>query len=220
MFKWNGLLAVLLLMTACNSSKNKVEMNEQTKTVATPDASNEVGEAVFGGGCFWCIEAIFDSVKGVNKVTSGYAGGKTDNPTYKEVCTTDTGHVEVIKIDYDPQQISYDELLDIFWHVHDPTTLNRQGNDVGEQYRSVVFYLNDNQKDKAEKSLEEHQASDLWGGKKYSTTVEPLTQFYNAEDYHQNYYENNPQQPYCSAVIGPKVQKFREKYKDRLKDGY
>ncbi len=207
-------LIISSLFVGCKSSKKQVEMKE-TQTTAEVVPAHDT--AVLGGGCFWCIEAIFDSLKGVDQVTSGYAGGTTENPTYKEVCTQNEGHVEVIKIDYNPRIITYEELLDIFWHVHDPTTLNQQGNDIGEQYRSVIYYKDAQQKTKAEQSLASSEQSQLWGNKKYTTTIEPLPTFYDAEEYHQNYYENNPTQPYCSAVVGPKVQKFREKYKDKLK---
>lgn len=172
--------------------------------------------ATFGAGCFWCVEAVFQEVKGVKSVTSGYTGGFVKNPTYKEVCTGRTGHAEVARIVYDPAVVSYDELLEVFWKTHDPTTLNRQGNDVGTQYRSAVFYHDAGQKEKAEyykKKLEESGAFPA----PIVTTVEEMKEFYPAEDYHQNYYLENTSQPYCTFVIGPKMEKFRKAFADKLK---
>lgn len=170
--------------------------------------------AILAAGCFWCVEAVFDDLVGVHSVESGYIGGHVDNPTYRQVCDEDTGHAEAVRITFDPAQISYDELLDVFFHIHDPTTLNRQGNDVGEQYRSAIFYLNDAQKAAAEKAIAAAQAE--WDDP-IMTQVTPATTFWQAEDYHQEYFANNPNQPYCAAVVGPKVRKFREKYAHRLK---
>ncbi|MGK2285946.1 peptide-methionine (S)-S-oxide reductase MsrA [Pedomonas sp. V897] len=170
--------------------------------------------AILAAGCFWCVEAVFDDLVGVHSVESGYIGGHVDNPTYRQVCDEDTGHAEAVRITFDPAQISYDELLDVFFHIHDPTTLNRQGNDVGEQYRSAIFYLNDAQKVAAEKAIAAAQAE--WDDP-IVTQVTPATTFWQAEDYHQEYFANNPNQPYCAAVVGPKVRKFREKYAHRLK---
>ncbi len=172
--------------------------------------------ATFGTGCFWCTEAIFQQVEGVIKVTSGYSGGFVENPNYKEVCTGTTGHAECLNIVYDPSKISFDELLEIFWQVHDPTTLNRQGADVGTQYRSVIFYHNDEQKKKAEHYKAELDKSGAWD-KPIVTTLETFTKFYPAEDYHQNYYNDNPGQGYCQFVIRPKVEKFQKVFKDKLK---
>lgn len=171
--------------------------------------------ATFGGGCFWCIETVFQELKGVQTVTSGYAGGGISKPTYKEVCSGLTGHAEVVQITYDPQQITYEDLLKVFWTVHDPTQLNRQGNDVGTQYRSAIFYHNDAQREAAEKSARE-VASQLWDAP-IVTQITAIHNYYPAEDYHQNYYNLNPNQGYCSLVIAPKVQKFREKFADKLK---
>ncbi|HEY4546573.1 MAG TPA: peptide-methionine (S)-S-oxide reductase MsrA [Pedomonas sp.] len=170
--------------------------------------------AILAAGCFWCVEAVFDDLVGVQSVESGYIGGHVDNPTYRQVCEEDTGHAEAVRITFDPSQISYDELLDVFFHVHDPTTLNRQGNDVGTQYRSAIFYLNDAQKASAEKAIAEAQPE--WPSP-IVTQVVAATRFWEAEDYHQEYFANNPNQPYCSAVVGPKVRKFRQKYAARLK---
>ena len=179
--------------------------------------NTELALATFGNGCFWCTEAIFQRLKGVTKVVSGYSGGKVKNPTYKEVCTGLTGHAEAIQITYDPKVISYTELLEVFWQTHDPTTLNRQGADVGTQYRSVIFYHNDEQKKLAEtykKRLTESGAFD----DPIVTEISPYTEYYPAEDYHQNYYNLNGSAPYCSYVIQPKIDKFKKVFKAKLKD--
>ena len=178
--------------------------------------SKEFEVATLGGGCFWCVEAVFQDVKGVEKVASGYAGGSVENPTYQQVCTGATGHAEVAQITFDPKIISFEEIIYIFWRTHDPTTLNRQGADMGTQYRSVIFYHDEAQQALAEKSKQETDAADLWPNP-IVTEIAPLTKFYEAEDYHQNYYLTNPHQPYCIAVINPKVQKFRKEFKDKLK---
>ncbi|MCC9135689.1 peptide-methionine (S)-S-oxide reductase MsrA [Pontibacter silvestris] len=175
--------------------------------------------ATFGNGCFWCTEAVFQQLEGVEKVASGYAGGHVENPSYKQVCTGTTGHAEVLQITYDPQKISFEELLEVFWETHDPTTLNRQGNDVGPQYRSVIFYHNEEQKQLAEKYKQELDASGAFNDP-IVTAIEPLTNYYPAENYHQNYFENNGQQPYCSFVIRPKVDKFRKVFGHKLKSEY
>ncbi len=177
---------------------------------------NNLEKATFGSGCFWCSEAVFERVKGVTDVVSGYAGGDADNPTYDEVCSGSTGHAEVIQITYDPNVISYDELLKIFWETHDPTTLNRQGNDVGTQYRSIILYHNEEQKQLAEKYKEELDKSGAWDNP-IVTEIKPLDKFYPAEDYHQDYYEKNPTQGYCAYVIAPKLEKFEKVFKDKLK---
>jgi peptide-methionine (S)-S-oxide reductase len=173
--------------------------------------------ATFGAGCFWCVEAIFQRVDGVEKVVSGYAGGHIENPTYKEVCNGTTGHAEVCQLSYDPNLVSYDELLEIFWKTHDPTTLNRQGNDVGTQYRSVVYYHNDAQKTLAEKYKKELDAAGIFNNP-IVTEISPFEILYVAEDYHQNYFNENGSQPYCSFVIQPKVDKFRKVFKEKLKN--
>ncbi len=174
--------------------------------------------ATFGEGCFWCSEAIFQRLKGVVKVESGFAGGKVANPTYKEVCTGLTGHAEVSQITYDPSIISYEELLEVFWKTHDPTTLNRQGNDVGTQYRSVIFYNNEKQKELAEKYKKELNDAGVYPDP-VVTAIEPFTNFYKAEDYHQDYFNENGNQPYCRLVILPKVEKFEQVFKSKLKEG-
>ena len=172
--------------------------------------------AVFGGGCFWCTEAVFGQLKGVVSVMPGYAGGTIANPTYEQVCTGKTGHAEVTRVEYDPAQISYHDLLVVFFATHDPTSLNRQGADVGTEYRSVIFYTTDDQKRDAEAMIEQLNNSDP-AGKRIVTEVVPLKAFYEAEDYHQEYFANNPYQPYCSYVVAPKVQKFRAKFAARRK---
>jgi peptide-methionine (S)-S-oxide reductase len=173
-------------------------------------------QAIFGGGCFWCIEAIFQRVQGVESVASGYMGGTNPSPTYKQVCGGDTGHVEVVKITFNPEQVSYRELLDIFFTVHDPTTLNRQGNDAGTQYRSVIFYTSDEQRRESEEFISQLESSKAFGAP-VITAVEPAAEFYQAEDYHQNYFNDNRYQPYCMFVVGPKVQKFQQKFGEKLR---
>ena len=172
--------------------------------------------ATFGNGCFWCTEAVFQQLQGVEKVKSGYSGGHVENPTYEQVCGKQTGHAEVINIDYDPSKISFDKLLEVFWATHDPTTLNRQGNDVGPQYRSVIFYHNDEQKDKAEIYKEELDKSGAFD-KSIVTAIEPFTNYFPAENYHEDYYKNNGSQPYCYFVIKPKMDKIKKAFADILK---
>jgi peptide-methionine (S)-S-oxide reductase len=181
----------------------------QSKTPMN-DATNKTAVATFGGGCYWCTEAIYQMIPGVKSVTSGFAGGTKENPTYEEVCTGTTGHAEVIQIEYDPATVSYEKLLHAFWEAHDPTTLNRQGNDVGTQYRSIILYSDESQKVAAEKSKAEAQKDFR---KPIVTEIVPLKKFYKAEDYHQNYFRTHPNQPYCRAVIAPKVEKFEKKLK-------
>lgn len=178
--------------------------------------SNNLAQATFGGGCFWCTEAIFQDVIGVEKVVSGYAGGHVDNPSYREVCNGTTGHAEVIQVTYDPTVIRYEDLLLIFFKTHDPTTLNRQGADVGTQYRSIILYHDEAQKEVAQRTKEVLNRS----GEFHSpivTEIVPYDRFYTAEGYHQEYYNNNPYQPYCMAVIDPKVRKFRKSFANKLK---
>lgn len=181
------------------------------------DHNGKLDTATFGAGCFWCVEAVFQELKGVQSVTSGYAGGTVTNPTYKQVCGGNTGHAEVARVVYDPQVISYDELLEVFWQTHDPTTPNRQGNDVGTQYRSAVFYHNPEQKEKAEFYKKKLNESGAFPGP-VVTTIEEMKEFYPAEDYHQNYYIDNASQPYCTFVIGPKMDKFRKAFRNKLKE--
>jgi len=180
------------------------------------DANKTLNSAIFGTGCFWCTEAVFQQLEGVEKVTSGYSGGKSENPTYKEVCSGNTGHAECLKIDYDATKISYEDLLEIFWKVHDPTTLNRQGGDVGTQYRSVVFYSTPEEKTFVENQITALNKSGAWGNP-IVTVLEPLVKFYAAEDYHQDYFNNNGGNPYCQMVVRPKVEKFEKVFKSKLK---
>lgn len=182
-------------------------MNDTTKTTDT---------ATFGAGCFWCVEAVFQQVKGVISVASGYSGGMVKNPSYREVCNGTTGHAEVCQIVYDPRQVSFDELLEVFWGTHDPTTLNRQGNDAGTQYRSVVFYHNDNQKQIAEQYKKQLNESKTWPNP-VVTEISPFSVFYKAEDYHQNYFNQNGDEPYCQYVVRPKVEKFKKHFQDKMK---
>jgi peptide-methionine (S)-S-oxide reductase len=169
-----------------------------------------------GGGCFWCLEAVYDDLKGVTDVVSGYAGGTVPNPSYQQVCTGSTGHAEVVQVTFDPSTISFRDILDVFFSIHDPTTLNRQGADVGTQYRSAIFYHNERQKEIAEEMIETLEAEGAFDDP-IVTQVEPLDDFYPAESYHQEYYQNNPRRPYCQVVIAPKVKKFHKKYGDMLK---
>jgi len=183
---------------------------------ATTTDSRQLETATFANGCFWCTEAIFQQLEGVVQVTSGYSGGHVANPTYEQVCEKNTGHAEALNIVYDKDKITFDELLEVFWKTHDPTTLNKQGNDVGPQYRSAVFYHNQEQKEKAEKYKEELDKSGAWD-KPVVTEISPCKNFYPAEDYHQNYFKENGGQPYCYYVIRPKVEKFQKVFKDKLK---
>jgi len=180
-------------------------------------SDKKLEKATFGAGCFWCVEAVFQDLKGVESVTAGYAGGHVKNPSYREVCSGTTGHAEVAQIKFDPSVISYDELLNVFWHTHNPTTRNRQGADVGTQYRSVIFYHNEEQKEAAEQSKREVDQSDLWDDP-IVTAIEPLENFYKAEADHQNYYNNHPNAGYCSMVIAPKIKKMKKEFSHLLKD--
>lgn len=177
---------------------------------------SETQTATLAGGCFWCLEAVFDDLKGVLSVESGYSGGTVVNPSYRAVCTGTTGHAEVVRVEFDPQVISFADLLRVFFSIHDPTTPNRQGADVGTQYRSAIFYHNDDQKQTAEEIIRELGAADLWPDP-IVTEVSALVNYYPAEDYHQEYFANNPAQPYCAAVVAPKVAKFRKQFMERLK---
>jgi peptide-methionine (S)-S-oxide reductase len=203
-------LTTAFFTIACSQTQSKTAMPE-TKT------ANKYDTATFGAGCFWCVEAVFQQLKGVVKVTSGYSGGETKNPTYKEVCSGETGHVEVCQITYDPKEVSFKDLLEAFWQTHDPTTINRQGNDFGTQYRSVIFYHNEEQKGLAMKYKKELDLSGAFS-KPIITAIEPFTVFYPAEDYHQNYYNLNQEQGYCSYIIKPKLEKFKKAFHDKLKD--
>ena len=179
-------------------------------------AEHQLEVATLGGGCFWCLDAIYRDVEGVERIVAGYSGGHVPNPTYEQVCSHRTGHAEVVQIWFDPAVISYEDILYIFWRIHDPTTLDRQGNDVGSQYRSVIFYHDEAQRAAAEKTRAEAEAAHIWPDP-FVTQIVPLERFYEAEDYHQDYYVNNPNQPYCVYVVDPKVRKFRKSFADKLK---
>ena len=178
--------------------------------------NGKVDTAVFGGGCFWCTEAVFDELRGVQSVVSGYAGGSTENPTYEQVCMGTTGHAEVIKIDFDPTQVSFRDLMTVFFATHDPTTLNRQGNDVGTQYRSAILYADERQRAEAAAFIKELDEAKTFKNS-IVTTLEPLTEFYPAEDYHQKFYANNPYQSYCQYMIPPKLSKLHKQFSELLK---
>lgn len=209
------LIALIFLFSGCSFTSDK-DLSKKSNPISNKTMTSNLDTAVFGAGCFWCVEAIFQRLKGVESIEAGYTGGTVDNPTYKEVCTGQTGHAEVARIFFDPKVISYSELLEVFWTTHDPTTLNRQGADVGTQYRSAIFYVNETQKAEAEKSKKE-VAPQIWEGA-IVTEITPLKKFYIAEDYHQNYYNENSEQSYCMFVINPKLEKFRKKFKDKIKD--
>jgi peptide-methionine (S)-S-oxide reductase len=202
-------LLLILFSLSLSSFAQQRETVKKQRTMSTE-------KATFGSGCFWCTEAIFQQVKGVHTAQSGYMGGKTQNPTYKDICTGLTGHAEVVQIVFNPEVVSFDELLEIFWKTHDPTTLNRQGNDVGTQYRSAVFYHTDEQKNKAEAYKFKLDNAKIWDNP-IVTEITPASQFYIAEDYHQDYYNNNANKnPYCSMVITPKIEKFKKIFEDKL----
>jgi peptide-methionine (S)-S-oxide reductase len=192
--------------------------NEENPPV-TPPVPERVETATFGNGCFWCTEAVFEQVEGVLNAVSGYSGGHVENPTYEQVCGKKTGHAEVCQITYDPAKVRYEDLLEVFWKTHDPTTKDRQGNDTGPQYRSVVFYHTDGQKALAEKFKKELDASGAWP-RPIVTEIVKFEKFWPAEDYHQDYFRLNPEQGYCQAVIRPKMEKFRKVFKDRLKPAH
>lgn len=211
-----SLLAALVIVSAAAGCTAKTQ-TRNNMSAALSKISEKIDTATFGTGCFWCTEAIFESLNGVVKVTSGYSGGQVDNPTYKQVCTGETGHAECVQIQYEPEKISYDELLEVFWQVHDPTTLNRQGADVGTQYRSVIFYHDPEQKQKAEHYKAELDKSGAFKNP-IVTEIAPAATFYTAEAYHQEYYENNKNSnPYCAVVIRPKMDKFKKAFAHKLK---
>ena len=206
--------ALLMAIVTSNAQEDSGTKQTPAKVAAPKDIKME--QATFGGGCFWCTEAVYQELQGVQKVTSGYSGGSKQNPTYKDISTGLTGHAEVIQIDFDPQQIAFAELLEVFWQTHDPTTLNRQGADIGTQYRSVVFYHTDEQKKQAEEYKLKLNTAKAFPAP-IVTEISPLEKFYAAEDYHQNYYAENGRQPYCRAVIAPKVDKVRKVFAQKLK---
>ncbi len=207
------LIFAALFLSGCMENSN----NAQTKIEEKMYDQNKYEVAAFGAGCFWCTEAVFQRLKGIVKVESGYSGGSVPNPSYEAVCTGKTGHAECTQITYDPKIISYKELLEVFWKTHDPTTLNRQGADAGTQYRSVIFYHNDEQKQLAEKYKNELESARIWSDP-IVTEISQFKKFYKAEDYHQNYYNKNGNQQYCSFVITPKIEKFKKVFADKLKE--
>ena len=208
------LFFVAILSGSCqNNGESKTEKQNQL-TLSNMDS---LSVATFGAGCFWCVEAVFQDLKGVYKVESGYTGGSVKNPSYKEVCNGTTGHAEVIQIRYNPNEISFEELLEVFWEVHDPTTLNRQGNDVGTQYRSAIYYHNDEQKNTSESYKKRLNDKQVFPNP-IVTEISPADTFYVAENYHQDYFNQNGEQPYCAFVIKPKVEKFKKVFKEKLKE--
>lgn len=210
-------IGMCMYLTACaHKNSTTAKTHTQPVSISTTQNSSDMDTITFGAGCFWCVEAIFQRVEGVISVKSGYSGGPNANPTYKEVCSGLTGHAEVCQLIYDPSKVDVATLLEVFWQTHDPTTLNRQGADVGTQYRSVIFYHTDAQKALAESYKEKLNASGAFE-KPIVTEISPFTAFFEAEDYHQNYFNENGTQPYCSFVIRPKVEKFEKVFKDKMK---
>lgn len=199
------------LTTGCKPAEQKEINDERMET------DEELETAVFGGGCFWSIEAIFSLLKGVTDAEVGYAGGFKENPTYEQVCQGNTGHAEVVKITFDPNIISYSKLLEVFFYIHNPTTLNRQGNDVGGQYRSIILYTSPEQEKTVKEFIDELKKTEVYSDP-IVTEVEPLDKYYKAEDYHQDYFKNNSIQPYCGAIISPKVEEFQDKFADLLNE--
>ena len=206
-------IITLLFLTTIGLT-NKVDYTKEMD-----NQTNSYTKITLGAGCFWCVEAVFEEVKGIKKVTSGYMGGKVKNPTYREVCSGLTGHAEVVQLEYDPKLINISSILEIFWKTHDPTTLNRQGNDIGTQYRSAIFYHNEDQKNAATALLNKLNASGAYSGR-IITEITKASDFYVAEDYHQDYFSLNSQQPYCQYVIQPKLDKFRKVFADYLKEAH
>ena len=211
-----GLSLVLGLVFGSCTAKEKPIVKEEFKEPVKIKVKEGMEVATFAGGCFWCTEAVFLEIKGVEKVVSGYIGGKTKNPTYKDICTGETGHAEAIQITFNPNEVAYEDLLEVFFATHEPTTLNRQGADVGTQYRSEIFYHSEAQKTKAENYIQLLEKEKLYD-KKIVTKVSSASVFYNAEEYHQNYYNQNSSQGYCQMVIAPKLEKLRKYYKSKLK---
>ncbi len=215
-----SVILLIFLISSCTSNKKDRPVKLIEKAMIQKEVLNSnLDFIILGGGCFWCVEGAYERLKGIKKVVSGYAGGKVKNPSYEAVCSGVTGHAEVVKIIFDPTIISLQEILDVFWTVHDPTTLNRQGNDVGTQYRSIILYANTEQKSQVQQAI-----AQLKDSKKFTnpivTQVVPLTVFYSAEKYHQDYYDNNKSQPYCLYVVKPKIEKVEKLYKTKLKAKY
>jgi len=214
--KSNLILSFFLLIgLSCQSQTEKENIRKKQETIMTSISEQNLDSAIFGAGCFWCLEAIFQRIDGVEKVISGYSGGHIKNPPYREVCEGTTGHAEVCKIRYNPDKVSFETLLSVFWQTHDPTTLNKQGNDIGTQYRSAIFYMNQQQKELAEKYKKELDASGAFKNP-IVTEITAYTNFYNAEDKHQNYYNQNSAQGYCQFVIAPKLEKFEKVFGEKL----
>jgi len=219
MFKFIVLFSFLFITAfGCGLEKKQLITKSSDKDITKMTDTTKLEKATLGAGCFWCVEAIFQDVKGVEKVESGYSGGTVKSPTYEQVCSGTTGHAEVAQITFDPSVVTYEQILNVFFHVHDPTTMNRQGADVGSQYRSAIFYNSDEQKKTAEKVKEETGKSGLWDDP-IVTEITALDTFYPAENYHQDYYNNNPGNSYCSFVIAPKIKKFYKEFGYLLKDG-
>lgn len=208
-------ISVILFMLLFVASSPTIAQQQNQKAM-NKENENRLETATFGAGCFWCVEAVFQQLKGVKSVTSGYSGGHVKNPAYREVTSGNTGHAEAVQIKFDPEQIDFRQLLEVFWKTHDPTTLNRQGPDIGPQYRSAIFYHNEEQKRIAEESKNEMDRSGYYNNP-IVTEIEPFTNFYVAEDYHQDYYESNPNQPYCRMWIDPKMKKLQEQFGQYLK---
>lgn len=207
--------ALSLSLVVCLLGATSSAQQTGVKNVPEDTRNKELAVATFGGGCFWCVEAVFENLKGVEDVVSGYAGGRNSNPTYEQVCSGRTGHAEVCEIRYNPKEVTFPELLEVFWKTHDPTTLNQQGHDVGSQYRSVIFYHDEEQKKISEELKEKLDASGAFP-RKIVTEITKAPTFYEAEKYHQDYYRNNPAAGYCLAVVRPKVEKFKKVFADKL----
>jgi len=214
-----AIICLVLLLTSCSGqgTRDTKRIIIQNQEAINMNMNDTTATATFGAGCFWCVEAVYLAIDGVTAVKSGYCGGQTKNPTYKEVCAGNTGHAEVCQITFDPRKVSYAQLLEVFFGVHDPTTLNRQGNDVGTQYRSVIFYHSDNQKKVAEQALNAAKSSGNWEDD-VVTELATFTEFYPAEDYHDNYFALNGEQPYCQMVVRPKVEKFKKTFHELLRN--
>ena len=210
------LLICLLLPMACTAFSNKGNVSSSNNLNEKMNEERITYSIVLGGGCFWCLDAVYRNMKGIEKVECGYSNGIVAKPTYKEVCTGRTECVEVVKVFYDSNQTNLEEILTVFWRIHDPTTLNRQGNDVGTQYRSGIYYINEEQKSMALKSKLAVEESQLWSGK-IVTEIVPLKDYSTAEDYHQDYFTNNPSNPYCTYVVGEKVEKFKKLFSEKIK---
>lgn len=210
------LLVTIVSIVSCQSSQDKKVTNTNNKAKMETQTNDKMDSAILGAGCFWCVEAVFQRVPGVKEIISGYSGGQVDNPSYEAVCSGSTGHAEVIKLVYNPEEVSFATLLSVFWQTHDPTTLNRQGNDIGTQYRSAIFYLNEEQKSIAEKLKSDLDASGAFRAP-IVTEISAYTNFFPAEEYHQNYYNQNSSQGYCRYVIAPKLEKFEKVFGDQFR---